>query len=129
MLALSFLAGLDPKKVRAWFDYERRKSVKNEGPFAIEPPEVCGLEEQGLDDARAITFQYNQDPKRYARELVFGERCVRTGSWDDGGEAELQRPRPNLKKYWRRMFPEQGGERTLEDVSRELAVGSAANST
>lgn len=57
---------------------------------------------------------------------MFGECCVRTGCI--GPEGFLQRPRPCLKKYWKRMFPAQGDERTLEDVSKELEQDSDDNS-
>ena len=62
--------------------------------------------------------QYNRDTKEYTRSLVMWERCARTGL--PGPFDEAQCPRPYLKKYWTRMFPEDGDERSLLEVTEEL---------
>lgn len=64
---------------------------------------------------------YNEDPKEYTRSLVMGERCVRTGYVLR--PERMQYPRPCLKKYWTRMFPEDGDERSLLEVTEELEGG------
>lgn len=84
----------------------------------MSPPEIFGLKGQDTKNAAAMTRQYNKDPREYARSLIMWERCVRTGRL--GPFDDLQCPRPYLKKYWTRMFPEEGNERSLLEVTEEL---------
>lgn len=76
------------------------------------------MQGQDTKSAAAMTRQYNEDPKAYARSPVMWERCVRTGR--PGPSEDLQCPRPYFKKYWARMFPEDGDERSLLEVTEEL---------
>lgn len=112
------MSGLQVKQVKTWFENQRRKHVKDEDFLALSPPEIFGMEGQDTKHAAAMMRQYNKDPKDYARSLVMWERCVRTGR--PGPFEELQRPRPYFKKYWTRMFPEHGDERSLVEVTGEL---------
>lgn len=118
MLPLAFLSGLQVKQVKAWFENQRRKYHEEGDDLAVSPPEIFGLKGQDTKDAAAMTRQYNKDPREYARSLIMWERCVRTGR--PGPSVDLQCPRPYLKKYWTRMFPEEEDERSLLEVTNEL---------
>lgn len=118
MLHLAFLSGLQVKQVKAWFENQRRKYDEEGDDLAVSPPEIFGLKGQDTKHAAAMTRQYNRDPREYARSLIMRERCVRTGQL--GPFDDLQCPRPYLKKYWTRMFPEDGDERSLLEVTEEL---------
>lgn len=118
VLALAFLSGLQVKQVKAWFENQRKKCIEDENYLAVERPEFLGMRGQDTKDAAAMSRAYNRDPKEYARSLVMWERCVRTGR--SGPFEGLQYPRPYLKKYWTRMFPEDGDERSLLEVTEEL---------
>lgn len=118
MLPLAFLSGLQVKQVKAWFENQRRKYDEEGDELAVCPPEIFGLKGQDTKDAAAMTRKYNKDPKEYARSLIMWERCVRTGRL--GPLDDLQCPRPYLKKYWTRMFPEEGDERSLLEVTEGL---------
>ncbi|POS70907.1 hypothetical protein DHEL01_v210701 [Diaporthe helianthi] len=118
VLPLAFLSGLQVKQVKAWFEYQRKKCVVDQDFLALQPPEIFGMKGQETKDAAAMMRQYNKDPKEYARSLVMWERCVRTGNY--AVPEMLQRPRPYFKKYWNRMFPEDGTECSLLEVTEEL---------
>lgn len=106
------------KQVKTWFENQRRKYADKEDCLAISPPEIFGMEGQETKHAAAMTRQYDKYPKGYARSLVMWDRCVRTGR--PGPSGEMQLPRPYFKKYWTRMFPEGGDERSLLEVTDEL---------
>lgn len=128
VLPLAFLSGLEVKQVKAWFSKQREKpgydddddddyDYDDEFP-SPKPPRVFRMRAQDPQDAGAMTRQFNNDPEGYARSLVMWERCVRTGR--PGPFEEMQRPRPYFKKYWTRMFPGDGEERSLLEVTEEL---------
>lgn len=118
MLPLAFLTGLQVKQVKSWFENQRKKCVQDEDFLALHQPEIFGMRGQDTKDAAAMIRQYNKDPKGYTKSLVMWERCVRTGQ--PGPFEDLQCPRPYFKKYWARMFPEDGDERSLLEVTEEL---------
>jgi hypothetical protein len=131
LLALAFLSGLQVKQVTAWFLYRRKKCIKEENHLAVERTEFLGMRCRDASSTAVMLRGYNMDPRGYARSIIMWERCVRTGSLGLSEEA-LQRPRPYLKKYWNRMFPEGGEERSLLKVTEELEGsddGSLANLT
>lgn len=120
MLALAFLSGLELKQVRAWFPNQRRhgRHIDEEILLAPDRPYVTVSSGQDPTKAADMSRDYRQDPKEYARSLVMGERCVCTGYFLE--PERMQYPRPDLKKYWTRMFPEDGDERSLLEVTEEL---------
>lgn len=118
VIPLAFLSGLQVKQVKAWFEYQRKKCVEDQDFMSLHPPEIFGMKSQDTKDAAAMMPHYKKDPKEYARSLVMWERSVRTGN--HGPPEVLQRPRPYLKKYWNRMFPADGVERSLLEVTEEL---------
>lgn len=118
MLPLAFLTGLQVKQVKSWFENQRKKCVQDSDFLALHPPEIFGLRGQDTKDAAAMMRQYKKDNRGYARSLVMWERCVRTGQ--PGPSEELQCPRPYFKKYWTRMFPVDGDERSLLEVTQDL---------
>lgn len=118
VLPLAFLSGLQVKQVKSWFEYQRKKCYQDGDEMCLEPPEESGMKVQDTKDAAAMMRQYKKDPKEYARSLVMWERSVRTGN--HGPPEVLQRPRPYFKKYWNRMFPADGSERSLLEVTEEL---------
>lgn len=122
MLPLAFLTGLQVKQVKAWFENQRKTWTKDLDFLSLDQLEM--LDMKGLDakDAAAMLREYNKDPREYARSFVMWERCVQTGA--TGHLELLQLPRPYLKKYWTRMFPEEGDERSLLEVTQELEGGS-----
>lgn len=122
VLPLAFLSGLQVKQVKSWFEYQRKKCVDDEDFSVLQPPEIFGMEGQDTKDAAAMMRKYNKDPKEYARSLVMWERSVRTGN--PGPPETLQCPRPYFKKYWNRMFPADGDERSLLEVTEELGGDS-----
>ncbi|KAG8162462.1 hypothetical protein KVR01_008227 [Diaporthe batatas] len=120
VLPLAFLTGLQVRQVKSWFEHERKKCVADEDFLPLQPPEIFGMLGQATKDAAALVRLYNKDPRECARSLVMWERCVRTGH-DGGPESEtMQRPRPYYKKYWNRMFLEDGTERSLLEATEEL---------
>ncbi|KAG6355074.1 hypothetical protein INS49_004155 [Diaporthe citri] len=118
VLSLAILTGLQVKQVKSWFENQRKKRAEDNDLLALQQPEIFGMRGQETKDAAAMVRQYNKDPKGYARSLVMWDRCVRTGQ--PGPFEELQCPRPYFKKYWTRMFPEDGHERSLLEVTQEL---------
>lgn len=122
MLPLAFLTGLQVKQVKAWFENQRRTWTKDLDFLSLDQLEMLDTKGQDAKDAAAMVREYNKDPREYARSFVMWERCVRTGS--TGHLELLQLPRPYLKKYWTRMFPEEGDERSLLVVTEELEGGS-----
>lgn len=118
VLPLAFLSGLQVKQVKTWFENQRRKYTDEGDSLAVSPPEIFGMQGQDTKNAAATTRQCNKDPKGYARSLVMWERRVRTGR--PGPFEDLQCPRPYFKKYWARMFPEDGDERSLLEVTEDL---------
>ncbi|KAK7697936.1 hypothetical protein SLS64_013023 [Diaporthe eres] len=118
VLPLAFLTGLQVKQVKAWFENQRKKCVQDEDFLALQPPEIFGMKGQETKDAAAMVREYAKDPKGYGRSFVMWERCVRTGQ--PGPSEELQCPRPYFKKYWARMFPEDGDQRSLLEATEEL---------
>lgn len=118
VLAAAFLSGLQAKQVKSWVEYQRKKCVEDEDYLALQIPEIFGMRGQDTKDAAAMVREYNRNPKEYARSLVMWERCMRTGCL--GTFEGLQYPRPYFKKYWNRMLPADGDERSLLEVTEEL---------
>lgn len=83
-IAAAFLTGLELKQVRSWFENERKKCLKDDEDAEVDfwPQDP----QQDPTDSRLMVLHYNRDREGYARELVFGERDVRTGhplgEWD-----------------------------------------------
>lgn len=122
MLPLAFLTGLQVKQVKAWFENQRKTRTKDLDFLSLDQLEMLDMKSQDAKDAAAMVREYSKDPREYARSLVMWERCVRTGC--TGLPEFLQLPRPYLKKYWTRMFPEEGDERSLLEVTEELESGN-----
>ncbi|KAI7772999.1 hypothetical protein LA080_012504 [Diaporthe eres] len=99
VLPLAFLSGLQVEQVKTWFENQRRKYTDEGDSLAVSPPEIFGMQGQDTKNAATMTRQYNKDPEGYARSLC---------------------PRPYFKKYWARMFPEDGDERSLLEITEDL---------